>query len=77
MSYRPRTTSANQRAQMRSCLYSACETAKDLSPVYLCNVPRKQAIKQQVCVFHDHSTSSDKIMAFCRQYEVFPERFDT
>ena len=74
MKHRPRTTTDNQRAQMRSCIYSACETARDLTPIYLCNKPRKG---QPVCMFHDRLLAQvDEIETCCRQYEVFPERFD-
>lgn len=75
---RPRTTSDDQRNQMQSCIHSTCETAKDLTPIYLCDKSCDESRRRRpVCEFHNYSDPSNEIGVCCKRYEVFPERFDT
>ena len=53
-------------AQMRSCIYSSIQCASlNLQPDYLCNKGKRQ----RDCVLYWN--------AHCRNYEPFPERYDT
>ena len=66
-----RVATDDQRDQMRGCRQSACETAEDLTPIYLCDKPRKGKHRKggSVCVLYD--------VAHCKDYDTFPERFNT
>ncbi len=60
---KPRTATDDQRAQIRGCLHSSCDTASDLTPIYLCDRGRG------VCRLYE--------VADCERHEPFPERFNT
>ena len=72
MALRSRPANSSQRERMRSCLFSVCETARDLTPIYLCDKPRIAGAKykEQVCLLYDGRTT-------CGHDEIFPERFNT
>lgn len=77
MALRPRPTTVAKRAQIRHCLHSECDTAKDMTPIYLCEHHRSKGpatlasapAKARACVLYDE--------AFCKDHETFPGRFDT
>ena len=57
-----------QRASMRGCLHSQCNTVAGPLPAYTCTQKHGRH-RSHICVLYE----ADK----CRHYEVFPERFNT
>ena len=65
----PKFASDDQHGKAQNCLFSACTTAKDLTPIYLCDSPRCPGKIGRPCMLYYEVN--------CKRHEVFPERFDT